>query len=49
MVTVPFDSTVALVPETTAKRTGKPELAVAFRSKFADCTVLLGMSKKVIV
>ena len=49
MVTVPLLSTVALVPETTAKLTGRPELADALRLKLADCTVLLGMSAKVIV
>ena len=49
METVPLDSTVALVPDTTVKLTGRPDDAVALRSKFVDWTVLLGMSTKVIV
>ena len=49
MVTVPLLATVALLPETTAKLTGKPEEAEAFKSKLADWTVWLGISAKVMV
>ena len=49
MVTVPFSSTVAMLVCKLVKLTANPEDALASRLKLADCTVLSGISAKVIV
>ena len=49
MVTVPLASTVAIEVCKLSKLTANPEEALASKLKLADCTVLFGISAKVIV